>query len=301
MLTRRGFLKFLSVSALVGVSASFYSMIIEPFLRLHIKKQKIALPHWPKDTSLKIAVLTDIHACEPWMSAKRIGAIVELTNGLEADIVLLLGDYRTSMKFISAAVPPKEWAEALGQLKAPLGVHAVLGNHDWWNDPAAQASGARPIEAHQALASVGITVYENDAIRLEKAAQGFWLAGLGDQLALLRRTPEGRRNPQGVDDLAGTLSQITTDEPVLLMAHEPDIFPQVPERVALTLSGHTHGGQVTLFGKPIFVPSAFGTRYAYGHIIEQGRHLFVSGGLGFSFLPLRFGMPPEINVIEISA
>jgi predicted MPP superfamily phosphohydrolase len=85
------------------------------------------------------------------------------------------------------------------------------------------------------------------------------------------------------------------------MAHEPDIFPKVPDRVALTLSGHTHGGQVRLFGWSPIVPSEFGNRYAYGHVIEDGRHLIVSGGLGCSILPVRFGVPPEIVIVELGA
>jgi hypothetical protein len=81
-----------------------------------------------------------------------------------------------------------------------------------------------------------------------------------------------------------TLAQVTDAAPVILLAHEPDIFPRVPARVALTLSGHTHGGQVRLFGYSPMVPSRFGNRFAYGHIVEEDRHLIVSGGLGCSFL-----------------
>jgi hypothetical protein len=108
---------------------------------------------------------------------------------------------------------------------------------------------------------------------------------------------------------------------VILLAHEPDIFPQVPERVALTLSGHTHGGQVRLFGYSPVVPSRFGNRYAYGHIVENAaageftederrhpplragaeRSLIVSGGLGCAILPVRFGIPPEIVLIDVGA
>ena len=98
-----------------------------------------------------------------------------------------------------------------------------------------------------------------------------------------------------------TLAQITDDTtPAILLAHEPDIFPKVPERFGLTLSGHTHGGQVKLplIGRPI-VPSRFGQRYAYGHVIEDERHLIVSGGLGLSNLPIRFGVPPEIVLLEL--
>ena len=104
-----------------------------------------------------------------------------------------------------------------------------------------------------------------------------------------------------MDDLPGTLAQVTDAAPVSLMAHEPDIFPDVPARVAVTLSGHTHGGQIRVFGRSPFVPSRFGSRYIHGHIIEGGRHLIVSAGLGMSGIPVRFGAPPEIVVVELGA
>ena len=88
-------------------------------------------------------------------------------------------------------------------------------------------------------------------------------------------------------------------DPVILLAHEPDIMPRVPERVALVLSGHTHGGQVRLFGWSPVVPSRYGNRYAYGHVREQC-DLIVSGGLGCSITPVRFGMPPEIVLVSIT-
>jgi predicted MPP superfamily phosphohydrolase len=104
-----------------------------------------------------------------------------------------------------------------------------------------------------------------------------------------------------LDDLRGTLAKITGDAPIILLAHEPDVFPKVSPRVSLTLSGHTHGGQVRLFGYSPVVPSRFGNRYAYGHVVEDGRHLIVSGGLGFSILPVRLGVRPEILLIELGA
>ena len=85
-----------------------------------------------------------------------------------------------------------------------------------------------------------------------------------------------------------------------MLAHEPDIFPQVSDRVALTLSGHTHGGQIRLFGWTPVVPSRFGSRFAYGHVHEKGRDLVVSGGLGCSIIPVRIGSVPEITVVELS-
>jgi uncharacterized protein len=79
------------------------------------------------------------------------------------------------------------------------------------------------------------------------------------------------------------------------------VFPRVPARVALTLAGHTHGGQVRVFGFSPMVPSDFGNRYAYGHVVEEGRHLIVSGGLGNSILPVRFGVPPEITLVRLGS
>jgi predicted MPP superfamily phosphohydrolase len=102
----------------------------------------------------------------------------------------------------------------------------------------------------------------------------------------------------GVDDLAGTLRKVPDNDPVILLAHEPDIMPEVPERVSLVLSGHTHGGQVRLFGWSPIVPSRFGNRYAYGHVREQC-DLIVSGGLGCAMVPVRFGMPPEIVLVSV--
>jgi predicted MPP superfamily phosphohydrolase len=151
------------------------------------------------------------------------------------------------------------------------------------------------------LERVGIPVYENDVARLVKDGRRFWLAGLGSQLAFIRRRTAGRRKFLGVDDLDGTLAKVTDQAPVILLAHEPDIFPRVPDRVALTLSGHTHGGQVRVFGYSPIVPSRYGNRYAYGHIVEDERHLVVSGGLGCSMLPVRIGMPPEIVVVDLAA
>ena len=140
----------------------------------------------------------------------------------------------------------------------------------------------------------GLSVLENDALRLVKDGRPFWLLGLGDQIALLRKP-----RLLGIDDLPGTLAKLTDDAPAILLAHEPDIFPKVPARVALTLSGHTHGGQVRLFGYSPVVPSRFGNRYAYGHVVENGRHLVVSGGLGTSIAPIRFGVPPEIVLVAL--
>ncbi len=295
MISRRGFLKAVG-GGIAALAALAGYAVAEPLLRLQTERYALTPPGWAPGLKLRVAVLTDIHACEPWMPIDRIEAICRAANALEPDIICLLGDYVSGMRFATGRVEPDAWAQALSLLRAPLGVHAVLGNHDWLEDPLAEASGIPG--ARRALEKVGIPVYSNSAVRLEKDGRPFWLAGLEDQIAPPGPSAPARRH-KGRDDLPGTLKQVSDDAPVILMAHEPDIFPQVPDRVSLTLSGHTHGGQVRLFGYAPVVPSRFGNRYAYGHVVEGGRNLIVSGGLGCSMLPVRFGSPPEINLIEL--
>jgi predicted MPP superfamily phosphohydrolase len=275
---------------LFGLSAgtAVYAAAIEPE-RLVVTRYAPALPGWPTGRKLSITVIADLHAGGPDMQLEHIRRIVDRASALQSDIVLLLGDFIASYRFAIERVPDPVWAAELARLRAPLGIWAVLGNHDWWHD----LPGVR-----SALAGVQIPVLENDAVLLGPAGQRFWLAGIGDQLAI----PLGHGQYRGVDDLPLTLSRIKTDDPVLLMVHEPDIFPRVPERVALTLAGHTHGGQIRVpFLWQHFVPSKYGARFAYGHVVEDERHLIVSGGLGTSIIPARLGVPPEIVRIQLGA
>lgn len=304
MLTRRQVVKGLVGLPLASAGAGGYA-VAEPF-RLSVTRYRIKPRNWPAGVNLRIVALADIHACEPWMSAARIRDIVAYANSLAPDVTLLLGDYVVGSRIgrYSRPVPIADWSAALGGLRAPLGVHAILGNHDWWDDLEAQRRRTGPTRAGLAITRAGITLHENTALRFVHHGQPLWIAGLGDQWAFWPRHHGRDRRAfrfgyHGVDDLAGTLRQVTDDAPVILMVHEPDVFPQVPDRVALTLAGHTHGGQVQFFGYAPIVPSMYGRRYLYGHIVEEGRNLVVSGGLGCSGVPIRFGRPPEIVVVEL--
>lgn len=294
MISRRNFLKGLLGVTFAGLFASVYGFFIEPALRLRVKRWQIKRADWAAP-ALRIAVISDLHVGEPYIGPKRVAQVVARVNALSPDLIVLLGDYAASHRFLTAPVAIADVAPILAQLRAPNGVFAILGNHDWWDDKAAQKRGAGPNFYATALEAEGIPVLSNRAIKLRGA--GIWLAGLEDQIALLR----GKQGVRGLDDLPGTLAQITDDSPIVLLAHEPDIFPEVPDRVALTLSGHTHGGQVRLFGWSPMVPSRFGNRFAYGHVRENGRDLIVSGGIGCSIAPVRFGVVPEITLIEVSA
>jgi hypothetical protein len=290
-LTRRRFLQGASGALAFGAGGTAYAVGIEPRFRLVVNEWTVPHRHWPDAMPpMRIAILADLHASEPWMPVPRIQEIVDHANALRPDLILLLGDYVAAMRrFRMGIVPLADWTAVLSQLKAPLGVHAVLGNHDWWQDPEGVRSG---------MELSGIRVLENDALQLPFHGGKIWLAGLGDQLAI--HSEDGF---DGVDDLPATLARVQGDsDPLILMAHEPDIFVDVPERVTITLSGHTHGGQVNLpfIGRPI-IPSRYGQRFAYGHIIENDRHLLVSSGLGLSGLPIRVMVPPEIAVLTLTS
>jgi len=281
-LTRRRLLA--AGAGLLGVAATAtaaYAGAVEP-MGLVVTRYALTPPRWPANHKLFITVIADLHAGGPDMTLPHVRRVVDTAQALRSDLVVLLGDFTAWYRFRTEPVADPLWAAELARLKAPLGTWAILGNHDWWH----HLEGVRT-----ALAGVNIPILENDAVLLGADGRRFWLAGIGDQLAY----PLGGGRYRGIDDLPGTLARVQSDDPVLLLVHEPDIFPNVPDRVALTLAGHTHGGQIRLpFIWPYFVPSSYGARFAYGHVIEEGRHLIVSGGLGTSIIPARLGVPPEI-------
>jgi hypothetical protein len=285
-LTRRALIGGFGLTSLAGVATAAYGIGVEPESIL-VTRYRLTPPRWPSGQRLSITVIADLHAGGPNMTAAHVDRVADIAALERADVVLLLGDYFATHRFVTEHVPPPVWAASLARVRGRLGTWAVLGNHDWWFD----IKGVR-----SALAGVGVPVLENRAVLLGESGHRFWLAGLGDQLA----HPLGHHRFRGEDDLDGTLSQVDTDDPVILMAHEPDIFTVVPDRVSLTLAGHTHGGQIRIpFLWERYVPSRYGARFAYGHIVEGGRHMIVSGGLGVSNIPVRIGVPPEIVRIEL--
>jgi predicted MPP superfamily phosphohydrolase len=229
---------------------------------------------------MKVAVLSDLHVGSPYRTLADLTKVVAATNTEKPDLIVLLGDFVITGVVGGRFVEPEPIAAELASLKAPLGVVAVLGNHDWWYN------GER---VRAALESNGIRVLENQNLKVAWKGQSFWLCGLGD---LWTRG----------DHVLPTLAQIQDSDPIIALTHNPDIFPLMPPRVSLTLAGHTHGGQVNvpLIGRPI-VPSKFGQRYAYGLIEENGKKLFVTEGIGTSIVPVRFRAAPEIVVLTIQS
>lgn len=300
MITRRGLMKLFGAGVLSLLATAAYPFT-EVMGRPRITRYALTPRGWTPGLSLRVAVIADIHACEPWMSIKRIEGICAQAVELQPDIILLLGDYTTGLNYITEQVHSSDWSAALTMLHAPLGVHAILGNHDYWEDRTFQKDQSATPFALQALRDVGISTYVNETVRIEKDGKPFWLAGLGDQMALLPGKAYRRLRMSGIDNLAATLSSIDDDAPVLLMAHEPDIFPQVDDRVSLTLSGHTHGGQINLFGWRPASASIGSRRFPAGYFNVDGKELIVSRGLGCSILPIRIGSRPEILLLELGS
>jgi predicted MPP superfamily phosphohydrolase len=265
----------LVVSGLVG-----WAFFIEPN-RLVLRHELITIDRWPSGLSgLKIAVLSDIHTGSAFIDDRKLRLIVERTNQLQPDLIVILGDYMASNGRTSHRVEPEVFAPVLKDLHAPLGVYSVLGNHDWWYNG---------YKVRRELEANGIKVLENEVARLDVRGTPLWLAGLADLWT----------RPQRIDQ---TIMQVPEGEPLVALTHNPDIFPQLPQRVPLLLAGHTHGGQVRLplIGS-VVESSRFGERYETGHVFENGHHLFVTTGIGTSIVPVRFGVPPEIVLLEIKA
>jgi predicted MPP superfamily phosphohydrolase len=264
--------------ALVAVSLAGWAFWIEP-QRLVVHEETLDVPHWPEELrGFRLALLSDLHVGSPYWGLTELERLVERVNRERPEIVLLAGDYLINGIKFGHWVDPESIAAALARLDAPLGVIAVLGNHDWWG------GGHR---VRRAFESQGIVVLENESRAVQRGGQRFFVVGLADQLT--RRVRQDQ-----------ALAGVAEGAPFLMLAHEPDVFVRVPERASLTLAGHTHGGQVRfpLIGRPV-IPSRYGQRFAAGHIVEDGRHLFVTTGVGTSVFPVRFGVPPEIAILNL--
>ena len=271
----------LKALGLLLVGALAWGFLGEP-QRLVVRRYQLQLSGWPRALGgLKLALLSDLHVGSPFWDLPALERLVERTNAEKPDLVLLAGDYLIGGVPGGTFVGPEPIAATLSRLRAPLGVVAVLGNHDWLNG----GEGFR-----RAFATHRIALLEDRALPLEYRGTRFTVVGLSDRVM---HPTDPRAALRGVEG------------PTLVLVHEPDVFESFPRLglfPQLTLAGHTHGGQVRLpfLGRPV-VPSDFGERYAYGHIVENGRHLFVTSGVGTSIMPVRFLVPPEVVIMILTA
>lgn len=255
----------------LNLSEAARSALTEPF-RLTVEHQKIHLRRLPREfDGFRVVQLSDIHH-SPFTSREQIERAVETANSLQPDIVALTGDYVSKERAYAAPC-----AELLGRLRARHGVYAVLGNHDHWTDAALITDLFR---------AEGITVLVNEGMRFEKKGAAIWLAGVDDTMV-------------GLEDLPLALAGSSSQEFKLLLAHNPIILRRAAQAgVDLVLSGHTHGGQVSLrtdrsaSGRPR-------RRLLKGLARRAETQIYITRGLGTVVLPVRFGCPPEVSLLEL--
>ncbi len=266
--------KCFSFAVILIILLCLYPVFVEPNL-LVVKHKTLYLPNWSeKHNGLKVAVLSDFHVNKWGISPKKLKKVVSKTNAENADLICLLGDL-DSYLIEREKLDKKDLTNTLSKLKAKYGVISILGNHDY---------GPRVVKP--ILKNAGITVLENKRTVIWVNDEPIIIYGLKD---LWQYSPKAK-------------NVVKKDENVksmILLSHNPDLFPDVPGFVSLTLSGHTHGGQICLpILGGIFTPSVWEQRYNKGYIVEDSKHLFVTSGLGFS-IPIRFGNPPEIVILEL--
>jgi uncharacterized protein len=262
-------------------AAALGAAMLEPH-QVEITHQRIRIEGLPEEfEGFRIVQLSDTHH-SPFLDDSEIAEAVRLANKLQPDLIVLTGDYVShSRDYIPGC------AQALGALSSPHGVVAVLGNHDHWTDGEMMKS---------ALESEGIRVLSNESILIERESASLRLAGI-DDITVKR------------DDLAAALDGTTEEEVRILLSHNPAIIRRAARaKVDLVLSGHTHGGQInwrSLIGREDRPVSRWlrrtSRRLLRGHVQFGKTHLYVNRGLGTVIVPLRYGCPPEITVLELIA
>jgi len=221
-----------------------------------------------------ICQITDIHHGF-FVNIDHVMEAVMTVNRLKPDLVVLTGDY---VDRSSAYIRPV--VDALGLIRAPHGVFAVLGNHD-------HRVNAEMIK--QGLDRAGIALVENEHRIVKRGDGAICIAGVADI-------------DEGAPDISRALSRVPPGMPRILLSHNPDYAEIMPrdERVDLVMAGHTHGGQIRMpFSMIPYLPSRYGRKYAGGLVRCQHTLVYVSRGIGVAFPPLRFNCPPELAVIRL--
>lgn len=277
-ISRRKFLG-LSFGATVGISLAgagsvVYSTHIEPY-QIDITRRTFRLDNLPPAfDGFTMTQISDLHMGE-WMTLERMQSIVEQVNTLDADLVVITGDYVTAIH----RQTPGEITAALRQLRAREGVIGILGNHDHWTN-------ARTIR--RAVQGSGALLLLNEHTRIQRGGDTLVIAGVDDVA-------------ERQHDLRAALRGLDRQSCIILLAHEPDYADRVAAdgRVALQLSGHSHGGQVHLpvIGSPVL--PYLGRKYYLGAYTIENLQLYVNRGLGMVRPFVRFGCPPEITHITL--
>jgi predicted MPP superfamily phosphohydrolase len=294
--THRIFLIGLSSFVIFGALCLTYGYFIEPN-RLVVSERKLAVRDWnPAFNGLKIVMIGDVHGGSNFVTEDKLRQVVTKINGQNADLVVMLGDFVSQgredkpIEQRALKMPVETIANGLSGINAKYGVFAVLGNHDGYHGDDRVAS---------ELTRIGYRVLQNEVATIEKDGQSLRILGFRDHLKLKTWQETSADAKQSLSSSGGAGD-------IIALEHSPDVIRAITGEhlispdLKLMLAAHTHGGQVWLpiFGRAI-VPSAFGQKYAYGHVRENNVDLFVTSGVGMSVLPFRFMVPPEIAVLTI--
>lgn len=273
-----GKIAFKSAIILLLLLFWFWGGIVEPYFMLELDDREVELDSWPENLNgLKVAVVGDFHAGAGPCELSRIRRAVAATNEMKADIILLVGDFVNSSFYMTNA-EPEAYAKELSALKAPLGVYAIMGNHD-------ARYGVKKVFEILRMAKIKIL---SDSGALVKSPRGdFYVAGLSDYYSNeYSYTKAFKNRPKGV--------------PIILLAHTPSLFNEIPKEVSITLSGHTHGGQIKIpYRGALFSNNVLGNDFAEGLVSRDGKTIYITRGLGTSRIPFRFMCPPQISLLKL--
>ena len=245
-----------------------------------VRHYALTLPGWPRfERALRIALLADFHVGSHTDDVARYTAMAREVASLLPDLVLFGGDFVNMQLLGGGRVPPRIIARMLARMMGRHGRFAILGNHDY-------AYGEQEVAA--ALRAHGIAVLDHERGTFSFGKHAIDVVGVPDAHVV---------RPQAQALLAG----LAPERPTIVLAHDPVWFRHVPSGPFLTLAGHTHGGQIRLPGLGIVKNASLAPlRWSHGLVVEGGRHLIVTAGLGTSGIPLRIGVPPEFVLIEVT-
>lgn len=258
-----------------------------------VVEQTLSVPNWsPTLNGFRIVAITDIHAGSNYAPEERLRYLVEQANVQNADLIVLLGDYVSEARWDSEArnkpegidrtelrMPVETIVENLRGFRAKYGVYAVIGNHDWYHNEQ---------KIHAEFERVGINVLQNEVAVISVGDEAIRLWGIED-LWRNRRVPT-----------ENSFDTIAEKRNIIAITHNPDSLLIAPQGFAIMFAGHTHGGQLNW---PFFGPKAVfnDPRFMDGHAVVDGKHVYVTSGVGTSVIPFRFRVPPEIAVITLIA
>lgn len=259
----------------VGVFVGLWSFFVEPSL---LTQKNIAISKW-QGPKLRIAFFSDLHAGSPYINEEYILNLIQRINDNSPDLILIGGDLLINGIVGGSPIPIEKIALLLKNLKAPLGVYLVLGNHDWWNDG---------FKVTAVMENYGVLSLDNKSKLIRVSNQfSFWLVGIGDEFT-------------NHANVKMAFSQVVGNEPRILFMHDPAAIFQVKENFFFAFAGHLHGGQVYVPGiGALITPGDAPKSWAKGWVDFQYGSIFVSKGIGTSILPVRMNALPEFVILEL--